>query len=70
VVHVEPGSPAEKAGILLGDVLIKLADEAVADTESAQLLLRRHKAGASIAAGLVRGGAMINATVKLEARAA
>jgi S1-C subfamily serine protease len=70
VVHVEPGSPAEKAGILLGDVLIKLADEAVADTESAQRVLRRHKAGDAIAASLVRGGAMISATVKLEARAA
>ncbi len=45
VVHVEPGSPAEKAGILLGDVLIKLADEAVADTESAQRVLRRTQSG-------------------------
>jgi S1-C subfamily serine protease len=70
VVHVEPGSPAEKAGILLGDVLVNLADEAVADTESAQRILRRHKAGDAIAASLVRGGAMINASVKLEARAA
>ena len=70
VVHVEPGSPAEKAGILLGDVLITLVDEPVADTESAQRILRRHKAGDAIAAGLVRGGAMITATAKLEARAA
>jgi S1-C subfamily serine protease len=70
VVHVEPGSPAEKAGILLGDVLITLADEPVADTESAQRVLRRHKAGDAIAARLVRGGAMITATAKLEARAA
>jgi S1-C subfamily serine protease len=70
VVHVEPGSPAEKAGMLLGDVLITLADEPVADTESAQRILRRHKAGDAIAARLVRGGAMITATAKLEARAA
>lgn len=70
VVHVEPGSPAEKAGILLGDVLFKLSDEPVADTESAQRVLRAHKAGDAIAAGLVRGGAMISATVHLEARAA
>jgi S1-C subfamily serine protease len=70
VVHVEPGSPAEKAGILLGDVLINLADEAVADTESAQRVLRRHKAGDAMVAGLVRGGTVISATVKLEARAA
>jgi len=70
VVHVEQGSPGENAGILLGDLLITLADEPVADTESAQRVLRRHKAGDAIAAGLVRGGAMVTATVKLAARAA
>ncbi len=70
VVHVELGSPAEKAGILLGDVLITLAAEAVADTESAQRVLRGHKAGDAIAASLVRGGAMITVSVHLEARAA
>jgi S1-C subfamily serine protease len=70
VVHVEPGSPAEKAGILLGDVLVNLADKPVADTDGVQHILRAHKAGDALAAGLVRGGAMVTATVKLAARAA
>jgi S1-C subfamily serine protease len=68
-MHVEPGSPAEKAGILLGDVLIKLADEPVADTYSVQQLLRAHKPGDAIEAGLIRGGAMITVSVRLEAHA-
>jgi S1-C subfamily serine protease len=70
VVHVEPGSPAEKAGILLGDVLVNLADKPVADTDAVQHILRAHKAGDAIVASLVRGGAIVTATVKLEARAA
>lgn len=69
VMHVEPGSPAEKAGILLGDVLIKLADEPVDDTYSVQQLLRAHKPGDAIEAGLIRGGAMIVVSVRLEAHA-
>jgi S1-C subfamily serine protease len=70
LVHVEPGSPAEKAGILLGDVLVNLADKPVADTDAVQHILRAHKAGDAIVASLVRGGAIVTATVKLEARAA
>ena len=70
VVHVEPESPAEKAGMLLGDVLINLADKPVVDTDSVQHILRAHKAGDAIAAGLIRGGAVIAASVRLEARAA
>lgn len=70
VVHVEPESPAEKAGILLGDVLINLADKPVVDTDSVQNILRAHKAGDAIAAGLIRGGAKLTANVRLDARAA
>jgi S1-C subfamily serine protease len=70
VVHVEPGSPAEKAGILLGDVLVNLADKPVADTDAVQHILRAHKAGDALAAGLVRGGAMVAVSVHLEARPA
>jgi S1-C subfamily serine protease len=70
VVHVEPQSPAEKAGILLGDVLIKIADQPVADTDSVQHILRAHKPGDSLEAGLIRGGTIIAVPVRLEARAA
>src|SRR6478752_4375820 len=70
VVHVEPGSPAEKAVILLGDVLVSLADKPVADTDAVQHILRAQKAGDSIGAGLIRGGAMIAVSVRLEARPA
>jgi S1-C subfamily serine protease len=70
VVHVEPGSPAEKAGIFLGDVLVTLADKPVADTDSVQGILRSFKPGDSVAASLIRGGAMTTISVRLEARVA
>lgn len=70
VAHVEPESPAEKTGVLLGDVLIKMGDQHVVDTESVQQFLRAKKAGDSVAISLVRGGALLALTVRLEARAA
>ena len=70
VVHVEPQSPADKAGMLLGDVLVKLAGGAVADTDSVQQVLRKHKVGDSVPAELIRGGALATATLRLEARPA
>ena len=70
VVHVEPQSPGDKAGVLLGDVLVRLGDAPVGDTDWVQQVLRRHKAGDSIQADLIRGGAMAAVSVRLEARPA
>jgi S1-C subfamily serine protease len=70
VVHVEPDSPAEKASLLLGDVLVRMDGDPVADTDSVQHILRKHNAGDAIEAGLVRGGVMMAAKITLEARAA
>jgi S1-C subfamily serine protease len=69
VVHVEPQSPAEKAGILLGDVLVGLGNAPVSETDSVQRVLRSHKAGDSVEADLIRGGSRIAANIRLEARA-
>ena len=70
VVHVEPGSPAEKAAIFMGDVLIKLGGKAVSDTDSVQHVLRSYKAGDPVEASLIRGGAITTISLQLEARAA
>jgi S1-C subfamily serine protease len=70
VVHVEPESPADKAAIFLGDVLIALAGKPAADIDSVQSILRSHKPGDSVEAKLIRGGAISTITLRLEARAA
>jgi serine protease DegQ len=69
-VHVDPESPAEKAGVLLGDVLVRLAGSAVTDTDSVQQILRTHNVGDAIGADLIRGGAMAAISIHLEARPA
>jgi S1-C subfamily serine protease len=70
VVHVELDSPAEKAGVLLGDVLLTLGGKPMADTDSVQQALRASKPGDQIEAGLVRGGALTRINIQLQARAA
>jgi len=68
VVHVEPGSPAERAGVLLGDVLLELGDKPVADTDAVQDQLRSNKPGVDIQAVFIRGGAVVKVELKLDAR--
>ena len=68
VAHVGPTSPAEKAGVLLGDVLIEIEGQAVADTDAVQDVLRSQKPGNSITVKLVRGGTMVSANLTLAAR--
>ena len=70
VVHVESGSPSEKAGVLLGDVLIELEGKPVADTDAVQEVLRSGKIGREVEAGLIRGGALLKLKIRLEARPA
>ncbi len=70
VAHVEPGGPADKAGVLLGDVLLELDAVQVTDTEDVQEQLRAHKVGSEMKATLVRGGAISKLRIKLQARPA
>jgi S1-C subfamily serine protease len=68
VLHVEPGSPADKAGILLGDVLLELEGESVADTDAVQETLRQASVGKQLQAKFIRAGAVINVSIELGTR--
>ncbi len=68
VAHVEPGSPAEKGGVILGDVLIEIEGKTVGDTDAVQETLRSQKAGNSLAMRVVRGGALVAIALTLAAR--
>jgi S1-C subfamily serine protease len=70
VVHLEPDGPAEKAGLLVGDMLIELNGRPVSDTEEVQAVLRTAKAGAQVEAGLIRAGVLQKLKITLEARPA
>ena len=58
VLEVEPGSPAQKAGILIGDILLTLAGHPVAHLEDVQSQLHAENIGKPLAAKIVRGGAV------------
>ena len=68
VVRVERGSPAERAGLLVGDVLVAMDGHAISDTDDLQSLLNGDRVGASVPVQLVRGGVAQTLTVTIGQR--
>jgi len=68
VVHLELQGPGEKAGLLVGDMLIELDGRPVSDTEEVQTALRTLKVGSEVGAGIIRAGALQKLKIALEAR--
>lgn len=56
VLSVEPGGPADSAGLLIGDVLLKLNGLPLADTGEVQTALGGATVGNTVQLELVRGG--------------
>lgn len=56
VVSVQPNSPAERAGVLLGDVLVALGQHPVAEVQDLLEALESQPAGTPSVAHLLRGG--------------
>jgi membrane-associated protease RseP (regulator of RpoE activity) len=56
VEEVKPGSPAEKAGIKVGDVILKVGSDEIRDDKSYREALGRKRAGDQVSLTLRRGG--------------
>lgn len=56
LVSVEAGSPADQAGLLLGDVLISLDNQSVTDARDLQVALSTLSVGTPTVATIIRGG--------------
>jgi S1-C subfamily serine protease len=70
VVHVEPDGPADKAGILLGDVVVDFQGKAVEDTEDLQHMLTGMKVGDTVQVAVWRAGVSQKLSIVLTDRPA
>jgi Peptidase family M28/PDZ domain len=67
---VRAGSPAEKAGLGAGDIIVKIGEADVANLQAMTDALRSHKAGDVVQIQYLRGGNRMSATVTLGIRPA
>ena len=65
---VKPGSPAAKAGLKPGDVLIQFGDKPIKNLYDFTDALRRSKIGDVVEVKVLREGQPVTASVKLEQR--
>ncbi len=56
ITSVEPGTPAEEAGLLLGDTLVAVAGFPVRHMDDLQAVLAGDRVGATVSAKVLRGG--------------
>jgi S1-C subfamily serine protease len=68
ILNVEPGGPADKAGLLVGDILTAAAGRALADTDDMQAALGTESVGQPLELALMRGGAPASVTVTVAER--
>jgi S1-C subfamily serine protease len=62
LVSVNPGGPADKAGLLLGDTIILLDGQPVRSMDDLVVLLSGDRVGATVPVRIVRGGQVMELT--------
>lgn len=68
LLEVEPQGPANKAGLVIGDILISLSGDTVARFEDVQTHLQAENIGKALAAKIVRGGAIQDVSITVAER--
>jgi serine protease Do len=68
VLSLAPQGPAEKAGLLVGDILIELGGTPLHDVDDLHSALSGDRIGERIPVGLVRGGERVDSAVTLGER--
>jgi S1-C subfamily serine protease len=69
VLEVEPNSPADKAGIVIGDIFLSLGEQAVTRLENVHAQLHSEHIGKSLDARIVRGGTARDVVITIGERA-
>lgn len=70
VVAVEADSPAENAGVMIGDVLVALDAAPMRDTDDVQSYLGGEHVGKPVSASIMRGGSLKELTIVIGERPA
>jgi S1-C subfamily serine protease len=68
VVRVEPASPAEQGGLMVGDVLTAFDGQVLSDTDELQALLAGERVGAAVPVQVLRGGNLTTVKVTVGQR--
>jgi S1-C subfamily serine protease len=68
VLEVHPGGPADKAGIVIGDILVSLGSSPVTRLEDVQAALAGEAIGKSLPLKFVRGGSVQEANITVMER--
>jgi S1-C subfamily serine protease len=68
VVMVEPDGPAEKAGVLVGDIVVAVDDQPLGKTSDLQAVLDPERVGKSARLRVLRGGALRDVAVTIGER--
>jgi S1-C subfamily serine protease len=68
VVEVEPGGPADRAGLLLGDILVGLGNTRLEQVEDLQSFSESGVIGKAINAKLIRAGALREVSITIGER--
>ncbi|MGA8029453.1 MAG: S1C family serine protease [Bryobacteraceae bacterium] len=68
VMSVEPESPADQAGLQLGDILLSLDGNPIGDIDELQTALRGDAVGRTVTAGLLRAGEKTEALITVSER--
>jgi S1-C subfamily serine protease len=65
ILWLEAGGPAEKAGLLVGDILVRLGEQPLSDADDLFAALNSDTVGKSVPLQVLRGGRpeTINVTV-------
>jgi S1-C subfamily serine protease len=69
LINVEPQSPAETGGLLLGDILITWDGTPIADPSDIRALLNRgDRVGQQVKIGAIRGGTLVELSIEIGER--
>jgi len=68
VLHVESNGPADKAGILLGDVIVELEGKPATDLDEIQEMLTSRQVNDELSVGVLRAGASADLSITLGER--